>query len=117
MKEDKMIGYALLATGIILIVFSIYSMYSVFTMASSPPPIFRMDDIKIQITPPREGQPPSEIVLVPGDQASNVVNMMLWGLLMFFISSAGAKIGGIGVKLIKEVKVEVKEGKGSTSSD
>jgi len=34
--------------------------------------------------------------------------MILWLILMIFIITAGGKIGGLGVKLIRDIKVEVK---------
>jgi len=34
--------------------------------------------------------------------------MGLWSILMVFVASAGSKIGGLGVRLAREVKVEVK---------
>jgi hypothetical protein len=51
---------------------------------------------------------PIEVEVVPGEQVSKVVNAMLWSILMVFVASAGSKIGGLGVKLAREIKVEVK---------
>jgi hypothetical protein len=36
------------------------------------------------------------------------VNMVLWSILVVFVFTAGGKIGGLGVKLIRDIKVEVK---------
>jgi hypothetical protein len=45
---------------------------------------------------------------VPGGAVSLVVNMLVWAVLMYFVASAGSRIGGLGVKLIRDIKVEVK---------
>ncbi|MEM2908285.1 MAG: hypothetical protein QXP65_03710 [Candidatus Hadarchaeales archaeon] len=106
-RVDKVIGYALLAVGLIIIALSVRSMYNVFTGGSSPPSIIRLNDVKIPV-PSGEGQPREEVLLIAGDQASKIINMGLWTILMLFVASAGAKIGGLGVKMAREIKVEVK---------
>jgi len=105
--DTKMVGWALLIVGLILIALTVYSMFTIYTGATAPPGIFNMKSITIGM-PTGEGTPPTEIELVPGDQISKVANMGLWTVLMLFIASAGSRIGGLGVKLIREIKVEVK---------
>jgi hypothetical protein len=36
------------------------------------------------------------------------MNLGLWFALMTFVASAGERIGGLGVKLMREIKIEVK---------
>jgi hypothetical protein len=48
-KNEKLVGYVLLAIGLILIFFSIFSMYSVFTGSSPAPSLIKVNDIKISI--------------------------------------------------------------------
>jgi len=106
-KADKTVGYALLLVGLILIILAVYLMFNVFTRAMAPPAIFNMKSITITL-PVGEGMPPKETELLPGAEVSKVVNMSLWSVLMLFVASAGSKIGGLGVKLIREIKIEVK---------
>jgi len=108
LKRDKAVGYGLLIAGLAMVIISVYLMSSVFTGGMSPPPIFRMDSIDFQMPSVGEGGQPIEVELIPGDQVSKVVNMSLWSILMVFVASAGSKIGGLGVRLAREVKVEVK---------
>jgi hypothetical protein len=35
--------------------------------------------------------------------------MLLWLILMIFIASGGSRIGSLGVKLLREIKVEIKK--------
>ena len=103
MKSDRTVGYALLVLGLILIVLAVYLMFNVFTGAAAPPAIFHMESITVTL-PGAE----SATEILPGAELSKVVNMGLWTILMFFVASAGSRIGGLGVKLAREIRVEVK---------
>ena len=105
--DTKMAGWVLLIVGLILIVLAVYFMFTVFTGATAPPAIFNMKSITMSL-PTGEGTPPTDVELVPGGAVSRVVNMILWAVLMYFVASAGSRIGGLGVKLIRDIKVEVK---------
>ncbi|MCX9084627.1 MAG: hypothetical protein OIN87_07520 [Candidatus Methanoperedens sp.] len=54
------------------------------------------------------GTPPAETELISGAESSKMMNMGLWFGLMTFVASAGGRIGGLGVKLMREIKIEVK---------
>ncbi|MEM2178223.1 MAG: hypothetical protein QW272_05325 [Candidatus Methanomethylicaceae archaeon] len=66
MKIEKIVGYALLFIGLILIAFSIFSMYSVFTGSSKAPLLIKMNDVKIS------SSFLGEIVLIEGETLSYV---------------------------------------------
>lgn len=106
-KADKTVGYVLLAVGLGLIIFPVCSMFNVFTGSVAPPAIFEMNSITIPL-PAGEGMSPIEVEVVSGAEISQIVNMVLWLILMVFLITAGGKIGGLGVKLIRDIKVEVK---------
>jgi hypothetical protein len=103
MKDEKIVGYVLLAIGVILIFFSIYQMMNVFTGASPPPSLFSFSDIYF---PGAEGR---NTLMISGKELNKLAAMAFWYLLMFFIMWAGGKIASLGVNLIREIKVEVKE--------
>jgi len=106
MKADsKMVGWVLLFVGLFLIVFAVYFMFRVFMGATAPPAIFNMNSITL---PTGEGASSNVVELVPGGAVSLVVNVFVWAVLMYFVASAGSRIGGLGVKLIRDIKVEVK---------
>jgi len=64
---------------------------------------------------PRNERAPSaesqELKLLPDEAINSIANMSIYLLLMGFIASSGVKIAGIGVKMIKDIKVVVKEEK------
>ncbi len=66
-----------------------------------------MNSVTISL-PTAAGAPPIQTELLSGKEASKLTNMGIWFALMAFIASAGGRIGGLGTKLIREIKVEVK---------
>ncbi|MDD5473865.1 MAG: hypothetical protein PHU34_06915 [Candidatus Methanoperedens sp.] len=107
-KEHKAVGYGLLIAGLIMIIYSVYSMYNVYTGATPPPSVIQMNSVTISL--PTVGNiPPIQTELISGKDSSKLVNMGIWFGLMTFIASAGGRIGGLGVNLIREIKVNVKE--------
>ena len=104
---DKIIGYVLLVVGLILIIFAAYSMLDVFIGTREPPSILKINSITISV-PVGLGAPPEKIELLSGTDVSKIANLGLWYILMFFFASIGSKIGGLGVQLIREIKVVVK---------
>ena len=107
-KDYKAVGYALLIAGLILIIWAVYSMYNVYTGAAPPPSVIEMKGVSISL-PTGTGTPPVQAELISGRDSSKLVNMGFWFALMTFVASAGGRIGGLGVKLIREIKVEVKK--------
>jgi len=106
-KDYKALGYGLLIACLIMIIYSVFSMYSVYTGTTPAPPVIRMNSVTISI-PTNPGMPPVQTELISGIESSKLVNMGIWFALMSFVASAGGRIGGLGVKLIREIKVEVK---------
>lgn len=103
MKDEKIAGYVLLAIGVTLIFISIYLMIAVFTGSSPPPKLFNFSDISM---PTEKGQ---NTLLISGEQLNKLAAMTFWYILMFFIAWAGGRIASLGINLIKEVRVEIKE--------
>ncbi|MCZ7392269.1 MAG: hypothetical protein ABOK23_09280 [Candidatus Methanoperedens sp.] len=107
-KDYKATGYALLIAGLILIIWAVYSMYNVYTGATPPPSVIEMNSVTLSL-PTGANTPQAQAELISGRDSSKLVNMGIWYALMFFVASAGGRIGGMGVKLIREIKVEVKK--------
>ncbi len=107
-KDYKAVGYALLIAGLGLIIWAVYSMYNVYTGATPPPSVIQMNSVTISL-PTGGNMPPIQTELISGRESSKLTNMGIWFALMTFIASAGGRIGGLGVNLIREIKVTVKE--------
>jgi len=111
-KTEKIIGYSLLGLGLIFILIAAHSVFTVFT-GSPPPDIFKMDSIVLNVNNGSGGT--NGVELVSGKIASQFLNMISWYILMFFIAQAGGKIAGLGIQLIKEIRVTVKSKDGLTT--
>ncbi|NJD53253.1 MAG: hypothetical protein FIB07_10335 [Candidatus Methanoperedens sp.] len=107
LKNIKGTGYGLLILGLLFIFYSVYSMYNVFTGAEAAPSVIQMNSVKISL-PTGPGTPPMDTELISGKESSIMTNMGLWFMLMTFVASAGGRIGGLGVKLVRDIKIEVK---------
>lgn len=107
LKQDKLVGYVLLIVGLIVIFLGIVLAYSAFTGGSSRLSIFHWDNQKVKVSS-GDNEPP-QYLDIPGDQISKTVNIMLWLTLMFFLVWAGAQVANLGVKIIRSIKVEIKE--------
>jgi hypothetical protein len=47
--------------------------------------------------------------LIQGAQLSQLPNLFFWFILMGFVLFAGGKIASLGVSMIKDIKVEIRE--------
>jgi len=115
-KNEKVVGYALLTAGVVMIFVSVYLMFNVFTGVRSPPILVHLSNITMIVPSPiptGDTQAPStgrtEMSLISGEALSKMVAIGFWYTFMFFIMVAGGRLASLGVALIKETRVEVKE--------
>ncbi len=101
-KSEKIIGYALLILGLILLLFSIFEMVNVYYGNAPPPQLFNIGDISLSI-----GDNGPGVSLIQGAQVSQLPNLFFWFILMGFMLLAGGKIASLGVSMIKDIKVEI----------
>jgi hypothetical protein len=97
LKGERIWGYVLLAVGVIVIFFAIFEMILVFTGSNAPPNLFSFSDISTSGT-----------LLISGQNMNKAADLLVWSVLMSFIMWGGGKIGGLGVNLLREIKVEIK---------
>ena len=103
-KKDKVVGYVLLIVGLILILLPVYWAVSAFKSGSSPVPISIMENqISIQ-----GGNENMVVKGISGEGINKTVGLGLWWMAMFLVIIGGGKIADLGIKMIREIKVEVK---------
>jgi hypothetical protein len=102
-NHEKIVGYVLLALGAALILFSVIEMFVVYYGNTAPPALVAMSDVSL---PNPVG---SNFTLASGLEISQILNLSFWYVLMFFILAAGGKIATLGVGMVKDIKVEVRE--------
>lgn len=118
---NKVIGYTLLAVGVLAIIIPIFLISVVLTGKSKPPQVFNVEApiFEIPLSPDQMETPggtktPSGLNMIQsGSQKTKIIpdevfnaslNISVYYLLMIFITSAGSKLAGIGVKLIRDIK-------------
>lgn len=130
MNSEKIIGYLLLAVGIGVIVVSTFSLYQVFSGQKKAPRVVHVETPTISLPGQQslqlellegvelpegivEKQPveSQKIKIFSGETVNSLINMFIYLMLMGFIASSGVKISSLGVKMIKDIKVVVKEEK------
>lgn len=121
---DKILGYLLLLTGILMIVIPVIFIINVFTGRVKPPKVVDVpapaialpslggnleipEQLKSQgFSLKQSNQSAAEQKLIPDDVFNLYINSGFFYLMMLFITSAGAKIANIGIGLAKEIKVK-----------
>jgi hypothetical protein len=103
-KTEKIIGYSLLILGVILLLFSLFEMVTVYNGYAPPPKLINVGDISLSL-----GDSGASTSLIPGAQVSQLPNLFFWFILMGFVLLAGGKIASLGVSMIKDIRVEIRE--------
>ncbi len=105
MESNKIIGYALLIVGVLLIAGPLWQTFNIFTGKAMPPQVFiRPPSLKINenvgaLDVPGQVQN-AVIKILPVDFINNTLNLTTWLLLMWILVYGGGKIAEIGVKLL-----------------
>lgn len=106
METNKIIGYILLAVGLLLIIAPLWQTFNIMTGKYLPPQVF-MKPIALTVNDKVSaldigGQIQNALVkAVPIDFIDNTLNLGTWLLLMWILIYGGGKVSDIGVKLIK----------------
>ncbi len=120
--SEKIIGYALLCIGIIIIGFAAFSAYEVFTKKAEPVQLFTMQGISIDASklmpvpanlPPEaqqllKQQPSQKIEIASADLINQPLNLYAHLFLMGFIATIGFKIASLGTMLVRPIVVKLK---------
>lgn len=118
--SEKIVGYLLLVVGITVMAFSAVSVYSVFTGKSQPLRLFAISGISIDfgqivggmLPPELAGQagkkPAQKTEVIPGDVMNQLFNLLATLMLMGFLMSFGYKLAGLGVQLVRPMKVTLR---------
>jgi len=105
MEKNKIIGYVLLAVGLLLIILPLWQTYNIFTGKAMPSQVFQKP-IALQQNPnvgalDIQGQIQNALIkIVPIDFIDNTLNLATWLLLLYVLIYGGGKIAEIGVKLL-----------------
>ncbi len=112
MNATKIFGWVLLTAGVLIIVWTLYSSYNIFTAKTSMPEIFEIGEEEGVVTPKGGAggvqTQMEEMVgeqlkgLIPTDTIPKMLNLGVWGMLAGILIFGGAQISNLGIKLIKK---------------
>ena len=114
LRYQLVIGYVLLAVGLLLIVWTIYQSYNIFTAKVSAPLIFRTQ-AAAKTSESATGGNLQELLqqqmqqelqkqigqLLPADTIPKILNLASWSILAGILIFAGGTVAGIGIKMVK----------------
>jgi len=105
MQTNKIIGYVLLAVGILLIIIPLWQTYNIFTGKTTPAQVFaKPATLKVNENVGAmdvQGQMQNALIKVlPVEAINNTLNLTTWLVLMWILMFGGGKIAEIGVKLL-----------------
>ena len=110
-KITKILGWVLLLAGVLIIVWTLYSSYNIFTAKTAMPEIFEMGEEKAL---PQKGGAQDlqaqieEMIgeqlkgILPVDTLPKMLNLAVWSMLAGILIFGGSQISGLGIKLIKK---------------
>jgi len=118
MDTKKIIGISLLAAGVLIIFFALYSSYAIFTAKKPAPEVFKTQGGASsplpQASAPATGLSEKDIQeniqnmvgeqikgLLPTDSIVKLLNLISWSMLAAILTWGGSRISGLGIKLLK----------------
>jgi hypothetical protein len=107
----KIIGYLLLVFGLAIILSAAYYIYGLFTGGFDAPSVFEMKSITLTV--PSGQAAGTEVELLDAKAATKFANMGICYILMIFLLSAGSRISSIGVQMLRDIRIVVKESSGA----
>lgn len=119
MSINKIIGWIFIFLGIVIILYTVFSSFNIFTGNKEAPEIFSISleqiskrhekdiDLNQDIEKQAENQA-KEIIkeqlseMIPSGSFSKTFNLISWSIFSGILIFAGSKISEIGVKLVKK---------------
>jgi hypothetical protein len=121
MNPTKIFGWLFLIGGILLIAYSLFSSYNIFTGKSPAPEIFKVEEKTEMVLPQKEkaGDLAAQAEktageefqkqfqkMIPAGSVPQLLNLISWSILAGILIFGGAQISGLGIGLIKVKEYE-----------
>lgn len=109
--SEKLVGYLLLAIGIVVILYSAISVYSVFTGQAEPFALFHFPALTIHPAASSGFEKTAlpiaipSMELIPASMVNQIANLAAYTMLMSFVSTIGYKIASLGIQLLRPIKL------------
>ena len=110
MFHNKIIGYCLLSIGLIIISWTLFASYKIFTGESKAPEVFSVPLVGKASPSITNSQDPQKIMeniiknqigsLLSPDLLPKTMNLISWSILVGILVLGGGQIASLGIKLI-----------------
>ena len=109
--STKIFGWVLLLAGVLIIVWTLYSSYNIFTAKTAMPELFEVGEEEALPSGEEAGDLESQMGkmigeqlqgLLPTDTIPKMLNLAVWAMLASILIFGGAQISNLGIKLIKK---------------
>jgi hypothetical protein len=115
MSLTKAIGWIVFLAGILIIFFTLYRSYNIFTGKIPPPEFFKVETKKETVLPKKKiptsleevQQQVGEILaeqlkeIFPQEALTKISNLIVWSILAGILIFGGSQISSLGIKLLK----------------
>ncbi|KKQ75871.1 MAG: hypothetical protein US96_C0003G0029 [Candidatus Woesebacteria bacterium GW2011_GWB1_38_5b] len=109
--SEKLVGYCLLAVGLVIIILAAFNVYQVFNALTKPVQLFSFPAVSLDLSSLGGGLPISaeaKAELLPATVLNQSANIAAHLFLMGFVVSVGYKIASLGVQLVRTIEVKVR---------
>lgn len=115
---EKIVGYVLIVFGILVILYSVFDIYSVLTGKKASIDPFKLEGISLDLSSFVGGAEEQQAIknsgkslkseIISPDVLNKPLNYVFHLLLAGFILNVGYKVASLGVLLVRPVKVSLK---------
>jgi len=110
MTTERIIAFILLLLGVVIILYSLYASYGIFTGAQDPPEIYKApteqrsagagsEELEVQVQELLQEQLKG---ILPEDALPKTFNLFAWSILAGILIFGGGQVAGLGVKLLRK---------------
>jgi hypothetical protein len=114
MNAKKIIGWITFLAGIMIILFTLYRSYNIFTGKSPPPELFKPSGKEIALQKKKAPTSLEELQkqigeilaeqlreIFPTESITKILNLVSWSILAGILIFGGSQISSLGIKLLK----------------
>ena len=114
MTPTKILGWLLLTLGILIVIYSLFISYKIFTGESRAPDLFKIEEkaeiVQRETAKSLESQAEGIVreelqkqfqKMMPSDSIPQFLNLISWSMLAGILILGGAQLSSLGIKLIK----------------
>jgi hypothetical protein len=110
--SEKITGYVLLIAGILVIAFSAFSVYQVFTRQAQPVKLFSLKGVSVNANQIISGAPANgQIDLISASDLNTYSNIAAHLILMSFLAGIGSRVAVLGVQMLRPIEVKLSQAK------